>query len=467
MIRKQTTTFAVMCLLGASGNSQTPPTAPASKPAATAAPAQTKPATARPATRPAAPKAVTPVDNVVALLKAKMSESLIMKSVHEALSLTPADMLKLKDAGASENLIGYLMDPASASTSTPKVITAGVPAAAPVVVTPVTTPAPAPVPAAALVNPAPDLHAQKKRVVVDPFDYSAVMTSVQTYFHTNQNIGKGIQALLVTRLAKDGKVVVVERGKVKEVMQEQDFTAGNRAKQGTGSRIGRISGADAILAGDITIFGRDDKKQSGTVAAIGGYCRLCGAIGGAHKEEKAVVAITYRLIDAETTEIIATGEARGESVRKSNNFAAAFAKAYTGAGAAAIDMSSSNFAETIIGEATTDCVNKLSAILNEQATTMKKRVREVDSTVVDVQGNSLMISAGSGEGVNVGEVFEVLESIREVKDPTTGEVLDRVTEKRGELVISSVRDKVSLGTYTGTAPAQVKFLARKKVPPQQ
>ncbi len=463
MIRKQTTTFAVMCLLGASGNSQTPPTAPASKPAATAAPAQTKPATARPATRPAAPKAVTPVDNVVALLKAKMSESLIMKSVHEALSLTPADMLKLKDAGASENLIGYLMDPASAST--PKVVTAGVPAAAPVVVTPVTVPTP--VPAAALINPVADTNAQRKRVVVDAFDYSTVMTSVQTYFHTNQNIGKGIQALLVTRLAKDGKVVVVERGKVKEVMQEQDFTAGNRAKQGTGSRIGKISGADAILAGDITIFGRDDRKQSGAVAAIGGYCRLCGAIGGAHKEEKAVVAITYRLIDAETTEIIATGEARGESVRKSNNFAAAFAKAYTGAGAAAIDMSSTNFAETIIGEATTDCVNKLAAILNDQATTMKKRVREVDATVVDVQGNSLMISAGSGEGVNAGEVFEILESIREVKDPTTGEVLDRVTEKRGELVISSVRDKVSLGNYTGTAPAQVKFLARKKVPTQQ
>ena len=46
------------------------------------------------------------------------------------------------------------------------------------------------------------IQASKKRVIVDEFDYSAVMTSVQAVFGTQQNIGKGIRAMLVKRIAE-------------------------------------------------------------------------------------------------------------------------------------------------------------------------------------------------------------------------------------------------------------------------
>lgn len=42
------------------------------------------------------------------------------------------------------------------------------------------------------------------------------------------------------------------------------------------------------------------------------------AFASSKSEDKAVVAVDYRLIDAETSQIIATGEARGESSRKGN-----------------------------------------------------------------------------------------------------------------------------------------------------
>ena len=129
-------------------------------------------------------------------------------------------------------------------------------------------------------------------------------------------------------------------------------------------------------------------------------------------------------------------------------------------------MTSSNFAETIIGEATMDCVNQLADILNKQAADMKKTVREVETTVADVSGNTLVIAAGGNDGVNVGEVFEIHEVVREVKDPTTKEVLDRITNKVGEMTVTSVRDKIATGSYVGS-PAKVGFLARKKVPAQQ
>jgi hypothetical protein len=175
-----------------------------------------------------------------------------------------------------------------------------------------------------------------------------------------------------------------------------------------------------------------------------------------------VVAIAYRLVDAETSEVIATGEARGESVRKGSSLGALGGALGKGIAGVQVDMTSSNFAQTIIGEATQDCVNKLGDILKEQSANMKKAVREVEGRVADVSGNVLVINVGSNDGVNQGEVFEVMRIVREVKDPVTKETLDMVTEKTGEMTITNVRDKVATGNYAGST-AQVGFVARKKI----
>lgn len=437
---------------------QNPPPAAAPKPAAP------KPAAAKPAAQP------SPVDSVIQSVKAGLSESLIIKTLqrdNKPMNLTTADLVKLKNAGVSENLIGVMLDPASApaAAATPAPTPAITPLAAapaPPPAAPASAPAPAPVAAAPVSTGPPtaaQLQAQKKRVIVDEFDYSTVKTQVQAVFNTQQDIGKGIRAMLVKRVADANNLVVVERAKMDTLIKEQDFNAGNRVKQGAGARVGRISGADAVLAGDIIIFGRDDKKRS--VKGGGLFGSVIGGIAASKNEDKAIVAITYRLIDAETSEIIATGEARGESVRKGNALGAIGGALGKGVAGVQIDMTSSNFAETIIGEATMDCVNKLGDILKEQSSTMKKSVREVETSVADVTGNTLVIAAGSNDGVNVGEVFEIHEVLREVKDPTTKEVLDRITNKVGEMTVTSVRDKIATGNYTGS-PAKIGFIARKK-----
>src|SRR5690348_17057707 len=299
---------------------------------------------AKPAARPAAaaPKA-SPVDNVIQLVKSGMSENLIIKTLqrqNKPIDLSPADLVKLKNAGVSENIINVMMDPSS--TPAPAAAPAPAPTPAPA---PAAQPAPAPAaytPPPAVPNTAAVANAMKERVIVDEFDYSAVMTSVQAVFGTNQNIGKGIRAMLTNRLGQQGKVVIVERAKINSLMAEQDRNASNRVKQGTGAKIGRISGADALLTGDITIFGRDDKKKH--VSGGGLFGAGIGAIAAARSTDKAVVAVDYRVVDAETSEVVATGEARGESVRKGTALGAlggAFGKGIAGA---EFDMTSSNFA---------------------------------------------------------------------------------------------------------------------------
>src|SRR6185369_10905438 len=146
------------------------------------------------ATKAATKAAPSAVDSVIESVKAGLSESLIIRTLqrdNKPANLTTADLVKLKNAGVSENIINVMLDPASApaaaaAPAAPAPAPAPVAAAAPA---PAPAPEPAPVAAAAPAPAGPTAQADKKRVIVDEFDYSAVMTSVQAVFGTQQNIG--------------------------------------------------------------------------------------------------------------------------------------------------------------------------------------------------------------------------------------------------------------------------------------
>jgi curli biogenesis system outer membrane secretion channel CsgG len=307
----------------------------------------------------------------------------------------------------------------------------------------------------------------RKRVVVDAFDYSTVLPSVQMVFNPYAgnpkskqpappapNIGAGIQAMLMQRLAQAGKIVIVDKGKLDEIKKMQTEGISNRNQPGKGARLGRIRTADLLLAGDIVVFGRDDKGNSG----IGTFVPWpYSTIGGLNKkEDKAVVKVTYRLLDAETGEVVKSGDAEGQSIRKSKGIGGIAAY-----GGMVIDMGSANFAQTIIGEATVECVKNLVETLGGQLATIKYKAREVEGMVAAASGNTVTLNVGSSDGVNIGDLFDISRLGGDVKDPVTGEVIDRNLEKKGEMTVITVRERVAIGAYTGT-PAEPKDIATRK-----
>jgi curli biogenesis system outer membrane secretion channel CsgG len=303
----------------------------------------------------------------------------------------------------------------------------------------------------------------KKAIEIENFDYSTVMTAVQAIFGTQQNIGQGIQSMLTTRISQDGKFTVVERRKVNNILKEQDFAASNRVKQGTGARIGQVRGADLTLMGDIVVFGRDDRKVGAAGGAIVGGV---GAIaGGSKSDAKAVVVLDYRIVDTETSEVVNSGEARGESKRTSKGFGAAMFAGGVLAGGA-LNMGSSNFGETIIGEATMDAVNKLSQQIAAGVLTggAGGRENDLDAEVADVDGTTITINAGTAAGLAKGQTFTVYHKGKEIKDPKTGEVLDVQVTPIGTITISVVRDRISVGSFApngGAAAPVVGDVVRK------
>src|SRR5712691_4465515 len=129
-----------------------------------------KPAAAKPAAAGPKAAAASPVDSVIQSVKAGLSEGLIIRTLqreNKPANLAPADLVKLKNAGVSENMIGVMIDPASAPAQAAASALAPATVAAP-------APSPAPTPSlvpvslsAAVTAPAPtaaSLQAQKKRV---------------------------------------------------------------------------------------------------------------------------------------------------------------------------------------------------------------------------------------------------------------------------------------------------------------
>jgi curli biogenesis system outer membrane secretion channel CsgG len=423
---------------------------------------QTKPAAPAAAKKPATP--ASPVDTIIALVKGGMSESLVISTIRKqgkAYDLSAEDMLKLQKAGVSEKIIQTMMDPAAAPTPAP--------AAAPAPAQPAAAQADRSAPAAVL--PAVAKTARKRRLAVMPFDYSAVATWVHYWFHNDVNIGQGIRAMMTARMHQAHNIVLLERARLDAIEKELNLNNTGMVNKGTKVKTGRVSGADCILLGDIVIFGRDDTAErsrvsGSTYGSVLHHVPLVGnkvgAIGQFKKEEKAVVAIALRVVDTETGEVLETAEARGESSRSSKNwdvFVAGGGNSVAGAN----DMSSSNFQETIIGEATSDAVNKAIKWLDDKVPLLPLRSRAVEGLVAKASGSTLILSVGSGDGVETGDRFEVLKVLSEVRDPTTKEVLDVETVKVGEMVVTEAREKIASGTYSGqpVAPSeQQKYTAR-------
>ena len=311
--------------------------------------------------------------------------------------------------------------------------------------------APASAPAATSVA-TPQPQGPKKRVAVMSFEYGTVMSSVQAIFGTNQDVGRGISDLLVMKLVNDGKYSVIERAALEKVLGEQNFSNSNRADSSTAAKIGKVLGVDMIIIGSITQFGRDDKK---TTVGGGGFGLGKIGLGGVQsRNSKAVVAVTARMIDTSTAEILAVAEGNGESARGGTSLVGAGAGS-SGGGGGAFDMSSSNFGATILGEAVHKAVDSLGQQLDDKAAGMPTHKVEISGLVADVSGNSLVLNVGSRSGVRIGDVLQISRVVRTVKDPATGKVIKSITNKIGDGKVTEVDENSSTVIFTGAGVAKV------------
>jgi curli biogenesis system outer membrane secretion channel CsgG len=284
---------------------------------------------------------------------------------------------------------------------------------------------------------------RKPRIAVLDFDYATVMSYSSAMFGSNVDVGKGITDLLVTGLVKDGTFSIIERKALDKIMAEQNFSNSQRADPTSAAKLGKLLGVDAIIVGSITQFGNETKKTN--IGGGGGGWNRFGVGGVGHSNSKANVGITARIVNVDTGEILGVAEGAGQSSRSSTSMLGG-GGGWNGWGGGNVDFGSSNFQETIIGEAVKIAVDKLTADVVSNAPRVSVRSITVEGVVAAVDGGQIILNVGRRAGVKVGDQLEVVRVTKEIKDPDTGAVIRRLTSSIGIIKATDVDDASAVCT---------------------
>ena len=108
-------------------------------------------------------------------------------------------------------------------------------------------------------------------------------------------VGWELSGMLSNELAATGDFRVIERSKIESVLAEQNLAASGRVTPGTGAQIGKLTGAEYLIAGTVTAYEENTASTGGGIS-FGGV-----SLGG--NSSKAYLAVDLRVINATTGEI--------------------------------------------------------------------------------------------------------------------------------------------------------------------
>ena len=279
---------------------------------------------------------------------------------------------------------------------------------------------------------------RRKRVAIMDFDYGTVHGAVASIFGTDVDVGRGIRDLLVKYLVQDGTYSVIERAALDKIMAEQNFSNSDRANPTSAAKIGRLLGVDAMVFGTITQFGYDNKNTN-VGGGGGGWGGRFGVGGFSHKKSKAVVTVDCRAVDIDTAEILVVADGKGESTRESTGLLGG-GGSWGGWGGGNVDFGSSDFQNTILGEAVKAATEQMASGLIAGAPKLSARTITVEGLVAFVDAGTVVLNVGSKSGLKNGDQLAVERVTREIKDPATGKVLRRMSDKIGVIQVTSVDD---------------------------
>ena len=283
--------------------------------------------------------------------------------------------------------------------------------------------------------------------------------SVQKWWDGTWDIGKGISDVIVDELLKGDTFRLVERRRLDMILAEKNLTNTSRENVNQAAEIGKIVGANAMITGSVTQFGTENKTS-----AFGGlFGRLATAgVGGIGRQKgKAKVTVTARIVDAVTGEIIASASGEGVSNRSGLLLGGIGAGKGTVA-AAGLSISSSDFRETILGEATYAAITTLVKNLVAMNDKIPAGRLEIRGKIAFIDAARIVINVGIPHGVQVGDILQVSNVKNTIKDPDTGKVLREETEELGQIRIEEVDANSSAGSIIAGSGFQIGNLVTKK-----
>lgn len=239
-----------------------------------------------------------------------------------------------------------------------------------------------------------------------------------------------IEELITTALFNTHRFTLVERKDLDGVLAEQDLGASGRVAQPSAAKIGKVLGAQYQIFAAVNEWTPQKGKVKGGLGGI-----VPGALGGLKGgKSEAEVAISFKIVDATTSEVIQAITTRATA---GNWNLGVGIGGLIGAGAAGgvigIEKNSP------VSYAVQSCIQKAAYQI-----AIALADRPWSGSVMKIAGDKVYVNAGSAAGLTAGTVLVAFSLGEELVDPETGMTLGSETERIGLLEITEVKEKFSL-----------------------
>ena len=227
-------------------------------------------------------------------------------------------------------------------------------------------------------------------------------------------IGKQALDILSKKLLDTEKFILLERADLEKINAELGLTSVAPLK----------NGADYLIVGSITAFGRKTEGE------VGVFTRK--------KRQTAFAKVTIRLIDVQTGSVIYAEEGSGEAYTEQ--------KTAVGLGPTADYDSTLN--DKVLDAAITNLASKVIENLLQ---------KPWQAFILTYSDNAYVVTGGKSQGLAVGDILDVMQRGRRVKNPQTGMDVILPGKKIGQIKIDAfagdAQDEVALASLvSGDAP---------------
>ncbi len=233
----------------------------------------------------------------------------------------------------------------------------------------------------------------KRKVAIARFSNETQYAKGLFYDKENDPLGKQTVDILSTKLAASDKFILLERQDLDKIISEIDYAENENYQK---------VGADYLIIGSITEFGR---KNVGKLKVF-----------SRSKTQTVQAGVSIRLVDVSTGQIIYSEEAKGEA-ETANKTVMGFGER-TDYDATLSDKAISAAISQLVENIINNCMD-----------------RPWKSYILSNDENGIIISGGKSQGLKVGDVYDVVQKGKSVKNPQTGMMIELAGKTVGKIRI--------------------------------
>ena len=225
-----------------------------------------------------------------------------------------------------------------------------------------------------------DAMVLKRKVAIGRFSNETQYAKGIFYDKENDPMGKQALDILSTKLAASGKFLLLERSDLASLLEECQ----------KGQSAASTIGADYMIIGSITEYGRKDTGKSGVFSS--------------QKTQTVEAAVSVRLVDVSTGLIIYSDEAKGSAELTT--------KTSFGVGGKA------GFDATLSDKAISEAIGQLVENIINKCTNNSWK-----TYFLSYDADAILIAGGKSQGIKEGMTFSIMTKGKPVKNPQTGIVI--------------------------------------------